>query len=454
MKITNWLAGLLMLLAFAEASAQEMQLAGWRHEDANPLGNKHYDHPTTRETADEFTRRFSLELEAIENNHILTADVSKEPGLEILTVQQNRLYVISASGKKLQSTIVDIEGIPKSYLTLAADADGDGLADIGVAYRRGANNYGKLYAAFYNAEGQLIKEFTKGSVADGTLAPRGLKNGKCLIVQGSGYSRNPRGFSFWDMETATEDWYYDVGPSTGPVSFVDANKDGKLEITGHLWTPHNGAIGESGRKTVDYALWCIVVNEAGEEVFTKLYPDRKKGRIMHHWADFEQDSTYDILAREEHPKSYPGVSQLHILEGETGHTLFTFSGMRGKNTGWDVSICDLNDNSEKEILASNYKSGAKRQLYLFDKRLSVLKQVTMPGILEATADIRGKGRTEIVLRDGKTVKVLDAGFTQVLSYEARNPVRKVLVTDLDGNQINELILLTHEGIEVIEPKGI
>lgn len=425
---------------------------GWLFEDANLEGYRHYSGTSSETGADSLVLQATSPDIVVDGNSILSGDVNGDGLLEIITVQKNVLYVLSGSGEVLNSAYVGISGIPYVYVTMLADADGDNQLDIGLGYHRGNSNYGNLYARIYDGSCKLLKEFVKNVSADGFMYPRGIIDGDVIITQSTGYGKDPRGYSRWDYETATETWYYDVGPAVGQTSIADADNDGDYEITGTTWNPHNGATGTSGTVTTDGDMWCIVIDEDGNEVFSKKYPAPSDGSNYHKFVDFNGDNTYQILAEENHSSPYTGISQLHIYNATDGSTLHSFDGFGTSNVGWRSSICDMNNDGVNEIVTSNYLSTNSFMQYILDSQLNVLNSAAIKGYVEATGDLTGDGNTEIVLRYQDTIKVLDNNLSLLDFFVCGADVQKAIISNTNSNGINEIIALADK-VYILELSG-
>ncbi len=105
---------------------------------------------------------------------------------------------------------------------------GDGIDDIGVG---SSVNNSTLQIFFYEGNGNLLKILSKTGGYDSHMRPvTRLQNGNIVVSEGSGYSRDPRGYAVFNYNIGNEIWYYDVVPAHAITSIVDMDKDGKDEI--------------------------------------------------------------------------------------------------------------------------------------------------------------------------------------------------------------------------------
>ncbi|MCD4736703.1 MAG: hypothetical protein K8R53_11715, partial [Bacteroidales bacterium] len=241
---------------------------GWTHERMDIEGSSHYPFGSSI-LSNQIEEQWSFNFNPSHTPRtILTGNVVGDEKLEIVTVQDNRLYVYDAFGAQLDDQDISISGQSDSKVTMLEDTDNDGLLDIGVNYGRGNWNYGELKARIYDGSGALDKEFTKNVNADGWLMPLTMMEGDIIIVEGAGFAKDPRGFSRWDYSTGDEIWYYDVGPAYSSYSIADINNDGLKELAYGNYTVHNYA---TGHGTSDYDTWTIIVNESGDSLLSQKY---------------------------------------------------------------------------------------------------------------------------------------------------------------------------------------
>lgn len=420
----------------------------WEYPGRDARVSFHYPFISRVLTGDTLELKNSVGVNNVNVNNILTGDVTGNDTPEIVTVQDNRLYVINSNGKILVNKNIEI-GDQEGRVSMIDDVNGDGIRDIGVAYNRKSSGGGK--GRLYDGTGKHLKEFSRTANSKVSVIPSLVIDGEIMILYATGFGKDPRGFARWSFPLPNEKWYYDIGPKPGnTMSVADINNDGKLEITSFkIATTHNGASGTSGTPTDDDNMWLIVIDENGQEVFTRKYPPPHDGKANHRFIDFNNDGKYQIFGEEAHdPVNYQGNSQLHIFDGNSGNPVDSFTGLM--NGEWSSSVCDINKDGFLEIVATN-RSGNTYDQYVFDSSLTVLKQTSTKGEIVATGDLNGNGIFEIVLKYNDEVKVLDSALNQIDSYVFNDTVRNVIISGLNDNGINEPIVLT-DSIHMMEFK--
>jgi len=417
----------------------------WSHVRANRKGNLQYAPSTKICTQDTLDKQLTISG-SYSGNRILTGDVTGNDSLELVYAKGSDLKVYDGRGHAiLSSTSLFTNG----RLSLLADIDNDGDLDIGVGTRKSSS----LKITFIDENGNVLKTFTKSGGYDSDLVPIALVGNQLIANNKSAYSRHPRGFSSFSISTQTENWYYDVGPRGGNVSIADIDNDGIYEMTRIGNTVNNGASGSgvngNGTKTTDSDMWTIVADQNGNEIFSKKFTNPNGGRVNNIFADLDNDQLYRVITFEDHGSFYPGQSQIHFLDPNTGSIQSTFNGLAKGN--WEYSIANMNNDSLKEIVTTNYQGGNYTH-YILDTNLNVLHQSSQKGILQATADLNGNRDNEVVIRDGQTIKVLSNKLQKISQFTASNAVNNVIVSDLNSNGINEIIGITGNEIFTLENK--
>ncbi|MEM6648348.1 MAG: LamG-like jellyroll fold domain-containing protein, partial [Bacteroidota bacterium] len=394
-------------------------------------------------------QKAAWDMPAYNTTRMLAGNVDADAALELVTVQDNVLYVLSASGNVEHTTDVAVAGQVSSFVSLLADVDGDGVLEIGVGYNRGDSNYGDHNARLYRADGTLVQTFTKAGRFDGVMWPVESIGGDVTMVSSAGFSRDPRGFSRWNVASGTEQWLYDVGPrSNGPHAFIDYDQDGKLEMAFGNFTPHNGG---SGNGTSDGDNATIIIDEEGTAELTQKYSGTQNGTLQDVFVRLNGASAYSMISFKGFSNSYRGNSKIHVrsLDGTIQHTA---SGE--DNANWTYGWADLDGDGKVEIVATNTRVAAN-EVRIYDAELQVQHTYTAAEhTVQALADVDGDGFVEVILASRADASVIALSHTLEEEWRwdapSNAPIHTAIVADLDGNNLLDIAVLTDDQVVILE----
>lgn len=409
---------------------------GWGFRGGGSDWNYHYAPASTIATSDSnLLTKFTVPITGID--YVMTGDVDADGNLEIVTIQNDTLYVISFDGSIELKQYVGIASFGRCWVSMIDDANGDQVPDIGVGYWPGNSNYETCTSRIYQSDGTLLVELLTSVTADGYgMHPIKIIEGDIITISSAGYAGNPRGFSRWDYETATEIWHFDVGPAFNQYSLADIDGDGDIEMSWSGSTVHNG---QSGNGTTDGDCYTIIIDEDGNTEFIQIYSETstRDGSLWSNFVRLGSDDSYRILAAKNHYTNYYyGISQLHIRNVD-GTVTNTLAGQA--NAYWYTSVCDVDGDGINNVVASN-RSGESYIQYILDNSLNVLYQSTESGLLRATNDLTGNGLIETVLVNYDTLKVLDNQLNVLSVTTFPDVISDVSISDLDNNGINEILV--------------
>jgi uncharacterized repeat protein (TIGR02543 family) len=431
------------ITAFYELRFQSGPATGWCYAQNDMAGTNHYVTPFPVQTADNLEEKFILPGTG---GNILTGDVTGDGFLEIVHVSGNQLNIYNYQGVLLKNVTL---GSSDCALTMIADINGDGIDDIGI----GTNKTADLKTYFYDGNGTLLQTLSKTAGYDSYMRPAGLTgSGDVIISFTAGYSHDNkhRGFAVYDKSTGEEKWNYKVGPASWLSSIADFDNDGILEFTNTASTTHNGCtangVDGNGTTTTDGDVWLIVVNENGNEIFSKKYPSPSDGSASHYFVDLNKDGQMQILGFESHGSSYyQGTSQVHLYD-QTGTSVNTFNGQ--ENSSWSFAVADMTGNGMDEVVAVS-SIGDSHMLYILDTELTELDSLAVDGRVQLVSDINGDSTNEIVLLSNTgTITVLDNSLNVLNTYDV-GTYGRVIASDISNNGKVSLICLT-DGIHVLE----
>lgn len=355
--------GLAVGLGPLAANAQrfsEQVASGWSHRQADEIGSN-FAPISAPMSSDRLALQSSVSLPTQDSPNLLSEDVDGDGTIEVVTVQGQRLYVISPDGTVELDKEISVGEATKARVTMLDDVSGNGVADIAVSYQFDSGSY---TARFYKAGGTLLKEFQLSNDGDGAMRPVAVVDGDVVVSYSTGFSLSPRGLARWNYESASEMWDYVVGPNFNGFSLADADGDGTAEMTYGTFSPHNGA---SGNGLDDGNTYSLILDADGTAELKQKYPaGDPNGNLRDRLARLNGDS-HKLLSFKEYGSFYPGTSRAHVrgLDGSVEHT---FEGLSEGN--WAFGWADVTGDDAREIVASNRNSN-ESNLYVFDAALNV-----------------------------------------------------------------------------------
>ena len=391
---------------------------------------------------------------------IKLGDVTGDGKIDIIGLTDSGLKIFDENGNQQGLTISTHDGA--NYLILE-DVDGDNVFEMIVGSKKESTT---LSVKIYKYDGSVYKTFTRNGRYDFFLMKpiAYLGNNRLVIEYDSGYSMEPRGYSMWDISTSTELWYYDVGPDTAwNVSIADINNDGLKELVGDVFSGHNGATGSgysgNGTITTDGDLYTIVINENGEEIFTKIlgadflgnniYGDSSgsNGRGHHTFADMNGDGDIEIIAFVGHDTTYyQGTSHIKILDN-SGTELYSTAVGYNAFYGRSYIIADLDNDGKKEIIVD---ANELNKFLIYDHELNLITSLENTNYYPILAsDIDGDGKKEIIVKDGKKLHALSLDSSIInkkWSLNFSSNVLDCLVSNIDSDDKAELIVKTNDSL--------
>lgn len=381
--------------------------------------------------------------------NMMIGDVTGDANYEIVIAKANKVYIYDSELNLLSKTIV----ASNNYNFIIDNVEGDYKKEIIL----GSNGTNQNRITIISGSGNIINSFvprtgTSYQASGQSMNPEYyLGNGKLLTRYNAGYSRDYRGFGVIDLNTNSEDWYYDVGPI--PRYFVKGqfDSDAEEEFITAVFTPHNGAKGTGkngvGTQTYDGDLYLISVDENGDEEFTTKFGHDTSGGANGH-----TEVLYTPLAEGAEPSMigfighyapyYPGQSQFRIVNPTTGQT--TNSSNFYYNEQASIAIADIDNDGDKEILALSLHS---ERGYVYDNNLNIIDNIPFGGTIFGIADLDGDNQKEYVLRsqsNRKLLKVVNAKTHEVeLSLNIPTPdfIYHAIPTDANKDGISEIYLV-------------
>jgi Tol biopolymer transport system component len=420
---------------------------GWRRQRCDSAGSNQYPYSSTLLTNDELVQRWT---NSNGNGRVLTGDVNGDGYLELVQVSGNQLRIYKHDGTILKTVTL---GTGTGLLGLLDDWDGDGIDDIGI----GSYVTSDLKAFIYSGSGTLLKTYSRSGGYDSSMTPvEFLPNGNVVMELRSGYACGPRGLSVFNKTTGAELWYYSMGPDGALSSIADINGDGLLEMTTSMYTPHNGCSGNgwngNGAVTTDGDMWTIVVDEQGNQEFSRIFPAPSDSGASHYFVDLDKNGQKEVLILEGHYYVYPGTAEVHLLSS-TGTPEYTFTGPA--DVGLYGSIVDLDGDGKDEVVVSS-DAASNRLLYVLDEHLQLQASAPVEGILRLVADLNGDGAKEAVTYESSTgiVRIYSSSLSLLDSHQvAAGGSEWLVVSDNDLDGVLDLVVSNSAGMWVLENTG-
>jgi len=396
-----------------------------------------------------FVRKWSAE-----GGIALAGDVDGDGKLELVTGDTSAVRIYEGSGK-LVAHFPEI-----GRLDILADVTGDGRPEFLVGLREA----GELKLRAFDQRGRIVQTYVFGAgVADTTLKGNAVVdlNGddrlELLAVVMSSFSKGPRGVAAFDATSGQRLWYYDIGgvpggSDEGVVTVGDLDGDGKLEIVFGNGSPANGRVGADGSDDASCRVWCVA--PSGELVW-RTAPFYEGGFVDSYavLADLDHDGRDEIVAL---PTSHDiadwkaRLGRISLLNPPDGSTRPGYD--RDFGGPADVAgIADLNPGGNKEILIVHEDRAVRRfyvraleaSLGLPDWKVFDAGGAGRPKVF-AINDINGDGLPEVIVGLPGTLYVLNHELTVQWHWSRPDdpgaPITSVIVSDLDGDGINEIIV--------------
>ncbi len=384
--------------------------------------------------------------------YIRLGDVTGDGKVDIVGLSADGIKIFNSSGQQQGKTIAIHDG--GAFLILE-DLDNDKIFEMLVGTKKESNSL-SLVAYKYHQGAYKTLSRTGGYDFERMRPIAYLGNNRLVVQYSSEYSGEPRGYSLWDTKTSKELWYYDIGAIIyGDVSIADINKDGLKEIVADVFTSHNGASGSgynnNGTTTTDGDLYTIVINETGEEVFTKILGDNNasgsNGRGYHNFVDMDGDDNIEIVSFIGHDQTYyQGISQIKITDN-FGNKLYQVDIGYNAFYGRSYIIADLDNDGYKEIILNAYQIN---KFLIYDHELNLIASLDNRNYHPIFAsDIDGDGKKEIIAKNGSNLYALNLDNAQInkkWEITLDSNITDALVADLNSDKKAKLIITTKNNL--------
>jgi len=374
------------------------------------------------------------------SSNMVIGDFSGDSEREVIVVKQNTLKVFDADLNTLQTIALPAN----AYSILLADVDGDNKDEVVLGTYK--TNQHRIMIVDSNGPVKSIRPRTGPSYqASGQSAnvESYLGEGKLLVRYNAGYARDNRGFAVIDINTSSEDWYYDIGPI--PRYFVTGNfdSDDELEFAASVFTPHNGA---SGNGTNDGNLYMISVDENGGREYSHIFGDDTAGGANGHTelmlTQMTDSGSPVFLATVGHYSSYRGQTEIRLVDPDTGATTKRANFFYSEQSS--MIAVDSDDDGNKEVIALSRHSD--RGL-IYDHNLNQIGSIPFGGTIFAVTDLDGDGDKEYVMVDRATrnklrvVNTRDQSAELTLTTPTSDPISLAVPTDADKDGETEIYIL-------------
>jgi len=410
---------------------------GWNYLLGNSDNSRFYKHASIPHNND-YTELLSIDSS---NNTVLTGDVSGDSSLEIIVLSNSNLFIYNSQGTLLSS--FSING-SEPLLGILADVDQNDKVEIGVGTRISSS----ISIRFYSADGEIIKQFSKSASGDATGRPTALVDGKVICDINAVWDLNPRGVAVFDLESEEMDWFYGTG-TYAHYNYIKKDLNGSIcVIPYNTFSPNNGAsIVANGETNTDLNGMTYVINLSGS---TKLRVNHgyispySGGSITNFFINTEAGSKL-YACRQRGAVYYKGQSSIWEIDINSSEKINTYSG--ANNSGFVIGFADLDNDKNDEIIYSSTEATNKQIILKHD--LSIIAESSVTGYIQFINDFLGTGSPQIYIADSNVIRGLDTSLNEVWNYSLDFNIRNTIVSDVNQDGINELIVNTQDKIIVI-----
>lgn len=413
-----------------------------------------------------FGKGYSVDLATYQEKwHITTSqslqsksgDVDGNGEVDVVYTDGSALVAVDGSGDEI------LRMITSASLAMLGDVNGDDDAEIFLY--KAISNTGHIYV--YDGDGTLIKHFTsditpKYSGYSTELVPASIFDVdgdgdlELLAYKNAGYSAQPRGVVLFDYNTASELWYYGVGPFVRYLCAADITGDGVREIIFGSGGPANGVTGSDGTSDSRCYTWCL-----GGVTKTRLWGNQYEGSgfvdSSVNVADINGDGVNEVIATSySHgwDKWSGSLGRVYILNPSNGNII-----LKERNFSRPVKVgglADLNRDGRIEILVEEIDSGAQKGRVLsLDHNLNTLHSFTPSQNdicnVQVIADVGGDRDLEVIVMTGDMLYILDDNLIEKWRLTLPPNARSSYVSDLNGDGALEIIVLAANELYVYSP---
>jgi len=388
-----------------------------------------------------------------------TADLDGDGDLEIIYLENigraRRLVALDETGTRLwKADPVADSGVTDSDAQTdidydIADVNGDRACEIvvnvncNVSWTENKPNY----ILIYKGDGTRLRRF---SVEPGAEAHPRLADvdgdGSAEIVVGLADFRGEHGAYIYRLDGELTGRTL-TGERLVVSAIADIDSDGAPETLFNNFAAHCGQSEVNG--VDDLHAHIVAVDGDGSLIWVHRIGSCSAWAAV---ADLSGDGKLDIVAfRNQDAVSYPGPNEVHLLDNTTGQSRASYAGP--ENAEWKgCVIADLNGDERQEIVVGN-EDGLVRVL---DSDLELIREQRWPTIATVFAgnDLDGDGSVELVVGSGTTVFVLDGDLETLSAVELDEPVRDAIVSDIDLDGRNDIVVQTKGRLVVLRSEGV
>ena len=420
-------------------------LMGWRSQRCDLGKTSFYPWASAHRTSQilkPYTWKAAEPVDSI--SAVLTGDINSDRRLEIVTVEGNTVAAYDAWGKELwrRNPIADSGvHVPSGRVgcisrPVLEDFDQNGAPEAvlvaGSRIEGHGTTKGPLSVIAYDGQGNIARKFPviEGEVDGPEPADDFNGDGRLDVVFTTGAYCHPHAICIYDYDTGRGLWQADF--ADGPVlagAGTTGRKDRDLFVTVAYACRADPPVDGYDSKHC----YAVLFDAQGQRLWKQEYAEFHS--VDGSMADLDGDGKNDLVLLDTSPTG----AKLHLLDPKDGKPIATLDGLQSAtHRAW--SIADVNGDGRKEIIL-----GDGKKIYVIDSKAKTLSsREAVDTEVMATNDLNGNGAVEILARQGRDIIVFDGRLTETARYRAAGQIQSAIVSDLDGDGINEVLLRTGE----------
>ncbi len=296
---------------------------------------------------------------------------------------------------------------------------------------------GKNLSEIYNKDGDKIKTINLPNPPDDTKWAIHFAQDYILFA---GDGTNYETILLYDYQQDTIRWETEISQRIIPENLnICVRNDGKIMIV---------FAGESDEK--DLILYSIDAF-TGNSIWTKKLQG-VRGKLKIYVSDIDGDGFSEIVGVRTSTENNQFPLTCYRFNTLDGSILKQYN-LGVYTSDVNVSISDIDADGLKEVIVSDNSEN----IYVVDILNGLLKySKTNSGKVWATVDFDGKTdkNKEIIVSNGSYIKVLNSSLNELMSYDLKDTILKVIVSDINNDGIIEIIATSPIKTYILRPSTL